>query len=173
MRWILLSILDINSALTKVISSIFTIPLSPSPIPRGHRCLLLSLPLHSQQRFWWTISPRKLYLICGLKVGKCQLLVAKCCQYQTLFCMTVTSSCAKKWFNLFSRWRSWRACRRGDLFPMCQDHQSTHWIIPLLHPFMFLSPCTQGFGRSEALHKVHYRAIYSLFFLKGNIFVTC
>lgn len=125
--------------------------------------------VHSQQRFWWTISPRKLYLICGVKVGKCQLLVAKCCQYQTLFCMTVTS---KKWFNLFSRWRSRRACRRGDLFSMCQDHQSTHWIIPLLHPFMFLSPCTQGFGRSEALHKVHYGAIYSLFFFWKEIFLS-
>lgn len=123
--------------------------------------------VHSQQRFWWTISPRKLYLICGVKVGKCQLLVAKCCQYQTLFCMTVTS---KKWFNLFSRWRSRRACRRGDLFSMCQDHQSTHWIIPLLHPFMFLSPCTQGFGRSEALHKVHYGAIYSFFFFERKYF---
>lgn len=171
MRWILLSILDINSALTKVVSSIFTIPLSHSPIPRGHRCLLLSLPFHSQQRFWWTISPRKLYLICGVKVGKCQLLVAKCCQYQTLFCMTVTS---KKWFNLFSRWRSRRACHRGDFFFWCAKTTNLHIELYLycIHS-CFFHRAPRASGGVKPFIKFITEQFTLCFFLKGNIFVTC
>lgn len=110
---------------------IYTAYIYNSPFTKSRSLWLLSPRMtrfyfhfvHSSS-FWGTISPRKFDLICGVKVCKCQLLIARCHQNQALFCATVTSSCTRKWFNLWSRWRMWQACCPADLFWMFQDHQS-------------------------------------------------